>query len=251
MRKEIIMLFKEVHTMKKFLSSTLSIVMLSSLLTSTCVASPAKTIDSSNSFSESELESLINNTAFLLDAEDGATATYIIYKDKNGDAVITDYDSEIMPYLDYEPGDGVLEYAVFHLGFKNWTSSSTTGDLYYTLTADERIKTVAGTAYVEHPNLLVSLIQGPYYKDSWYHSIPGGSTYISKTLKDDIDVGNINEVSFASLAITAGADVASVSEVLGHSDKAVTLRMYTHSDDESRRRASQIVQEAIKKAGQG
>lgn len=57
--------------------------------------------------------------------------------------------------------------------------------------------------------------------------------------------------SFASLAITAGADVASVSEVLGHSDKAVTLRMYTHSDDESRRRASQIVQEAIKKAGQG
>lgn len=57
--------------------------------------------------------------------------------------------------------------------------------------------------------------------------------------------------SFASLAITAGADVASVSEVLGHSDKAVTLRMYTHADDESRRHASQIVHEAIKKAGQG
>lgn len=57
--------------------------------------------------------------------------------------------------------------------------------------------------------------------------------------------------SFASLAITAGADVASVSEVLGHSDKGVTLRMYTHADNESRRRAAQIVQEAIKKAGQG
>ena len=57
--------------------------------------------------------------------------------------------------------------------------------------------------------------------------------------------------SFASLAITAGADVASVSEVLGHSDKSITLRMYTHADDESRRRAAQIVQEAIKKAGQG
>lgn len=57
--------------------------------------------------------------------------------------------------------------------------------------------------------------------------------------------------SFASLAITAGADVASVSEVLGHSDKAVTLRMYTHADDKSRRHASQIVHEAIKKAGQG
>lgn len=57
--------------------------------------------------------------------------------------------------------------------------------------------------------------------------------------------------TFASLAITAGADVASVSEVLGHSDKGVTLKMYTHSDSESRRRAAQTVQEAIKKAGQG
>ena len=42
-----------------------------------------------------------------------------------------------------------------------------------------------------------------------------------------------------------------MSEVLGHSDKGVTLKMYTHSDNESRRRAAQIVQEAIKKAGQG
>ena len=57
--------------------------------------------------------------------------------------------------------------------------------------------------------------------------------------------------SFASLAIISGADVASVSEVLGHSDKAVTLRMYTHSDEESRRRASQIVQKAIKKSRAG
>jgi integrase len=56
--------------------------------------------------------------------------------------------------------------------------------------------------------------------------------------------------TFASIAITAGADVASVSEALGHSDKAVTLRMYTHADAESRRRAAHIFQEAIKKTGQ-
>lgn len=54
--------------------------------------------------------------------------------------------------------------------------------------------------------------------------------------------------TFASVAITAGADVASVSEALGHSDKAVTLRMYTHSSAESRKRAAQIFREAIKKA---
>ena len=32
--------------------------------------------------------------------------------------------------------------------------------------------------------------------------------------------------TFASVAITNGADVANVSEALGHSDKAVTLQMY-------------------------
>ena len=56
--------------------------------------------------------------------------------------------------------------------------------------------------------------------------------------------------TFASIAITNGADVASVSEKLGHSDKAVTLRMYTHADQESMKRASQIFRNALKKAGQ-
>ena len=57
--------------------------------------------------------------------------------------------------------------------------------------------------------------------------------------------------TFASLAITAGADVASVSQVLGHADVGTTLRTYTHASEESRRRASQIFREAIKNAGQG
>lgn len=54
--------------------------------------------------------------------------------------------------------------------------------------------------------------------------------------------------SFASVAITYGADVASVSEKLGHSDKAVTLRMYTHADQESMKRASNIFRSALKNA---
>lgn len=52
--------------------------------------------------------------------------------------------------------------------------------------------------------------------------------------------------SFASVAITNGADIASVSEKLGHSDKAVTLNMYTHADAESQKRASEIFRQAIK-----
>lgn len=56
--------------------------------------------------------------------------------------------------------------------------------------------------------------------------------------------------TFASIAITSGADVASVSEKLGHSNKAFTLQMYTHANQESMKRASQIFRNALKKAGQ-
>ncbi|MBQ1519898.1 MAG: tyrosine-type recombinase/integrase [Clostridia bacterium] len=52
--------------------------------------------------------------------------------------------------------------------------------------------------------------------------------------------------TFASIAITNGADVASVSETLGHSDKAVTLRMYTHANEESKRKVSNLVEELLK-----
>lgn len=52
--------------------------------------------------------------------------------------------------------------------------------------------------------------------------------------------------SFASIAITHGADIASVSQNLGHADKTTTLRMYTHADQESMRRASNTFRRAIK-----
>ena len=64
--------------------------------------------------------------------------------------------------------------------------------------------------------------------------------------------------SFASVAITNGADVVSISEILGHADTAITLRTYSHASKESRQRASSIFQAAIqpkpqenKEAGQG
>ena len=52
--------------------------------------------------------------------------------------------------------------------------------------------------------------------------------------------------SFASIAITSGADIASVSQKLGHADKSTTLRMYTHADAESMKRASDIFRDALK-----
>ena len=52
----------------------------------------------------------------------------------------------------------------------------------------------------------------------------------------------------ASIAITSGADIVSVSQRLGHKDTAVTLRMYAHANEESIRRAGQIVRDALKNA---
>lgn len=54
--------------------------------------------------------------------------------------------------------------------------------------------------------------------------------------------------SFANVAITNGADIASISEKLGHSDKSTTLRLYTHADQDSMKRASNIFRNALKQA---
>lgn len=50
----------------------------------------------------------------------------------------------------------------------------------------------------------------------------------------------------ASISLTNGADVVSVSERLGHTDTAVTLRMYAHANEESIRHAGQAVRDALR-----
>ena len=54
--------------------------------------------------------------------------------------------------------------------------------------------------------------------------------------------------SFASVAITHGADIASVSEKLGHSDISTTLRTYTHANAQSIKRAGDIFRQAVENA---
>ena len=50
----------------------------------------------------------------------------------------------------------------------------------------------------------------------------------------------------ASLAIINGADIVSVSQRLGHSNVSTTLKVYSHANEESIRRAGQIVRDALK-----
>lgn len=54
--------------------------------------------------------------------------------------------------------------------------------------------------------------------------------------------------SYASIAITNGADIASVSANLGHGKPDVTLRIYTTANEASKRQASDIARTAVNNA---
>lgn len=54
--------------------------------------------------------------------------------------------------------------------------------------------------------------------------------------------------SYASIAITNGADVTSVADNLGHRDSSITLRVYSNANEKSKRNASNICLNAVKQA---
>ncbi len=56
--------------------------------------------------------------------------------------------------------------------------------------------------------------------------------------------------SFATRAIAAGADVKAVAAVLGHSNAAITLNVYADADPQSKRRASDLISQAIAAQGE-
>lgn len=54
--------------------------------------------------------------------------------------------------------------------------------------------------------------------------------------------------SYASIAVTNGADISSVADNLGHSNSAFTLRVYTNANEKSKRKATEICLDAVKNA---
>ena len=54
--------------------------------------------------------------------------------------------------------------------------------------------------------------------------------------------------SYASIAVTNGADISSVADNLGHSNSAFTLRVYTNANEKSKRKATEICLNAVKNA---
>lgn len=55
--------------------------------------------------------------------------------------------------------------------------------------------------------------------------------------------------TFATLAIASGADVKSVSSVLGHANAAMTLNVYASADPTAKARASRLVSQAFEPTG--
>ena len=51
--------------------------------------------------------------------------------------------------------------------------------------------------------------------------------------------------TFATAAITSGADVKSVSSILGHANAAMTLNIYASADAEAKRRAMERASKEI------
>ena len=54
--------------------------------------------------------------------------------------------------------------------------------------------------------------------------------------------------TYASIAITNGADVTSVADNLGHRDSSITLRVYSNANENSKRNATNICLNAVKQA---
>lgn len=55
--------------------------------------------------------------------------------------------------------------------------------------------------------------------------------------------------SFASLAISEGADIKAVAAVLGHANAAITLNVYADAYEEGKRRASELIERAVREQG--
>ncbi|MBA4688179.1 MAG: hypothetical protein H2184_13570 [Candidatus Galacturonibacter soehngenii] len=169
---------------KRFFSVCLSLAI------SSAIAMPSVTV---NAASEQPIQ-VEDITATINQLTDGIT----IVLTKNEDDTFNQkvYYNTLMPQSitttsNLKPmatADGVLEWAVFHLGFKNWNDD--TGDLYYTISADEPMYSVSGDAYVKSTSIL---FPKSFYKDS-FSSRLYSSTNTSRTLETDVDTEDEKKV---------------------------------------------------------
>lgn len=147
--------------MKNFLKIIASISMAICI-----IATPAHAFASSakvpQKMSLSEIEvtaaQLSDGITVLLTRNDDGTYTQSIYTNP-----------EDVPML-LATADGVIDWAEFHLGFKDWTNYS--NELYFNVSSDEPLDKIEGKAYVKSTSILNP---EEYYSDSFEAKLYGSS----------------------------------------------------------------------------
>ena len=121
------------------------------------------------------------------DQSDGGITVVIIFND-DGTYEQTVYSNLSSVSVPAATADGELEWAIFHLGFKDWNDD--TGDLYFTVSADEPMWKISGTAYVRSTSIL---FPSYYYNDPFSENLYS-SYNSSRILATDIDTEDETEV---------------------------------------------------------
>lgn len=143
----------------------------------------------------------------MLENEDGISIVFV----RNEDGSYSSYEINSnfnFPLPCSEGVDGVIEWAVFHLGFKDWNDN---GDLYFTITADEPLRYIQGEVYIKSMDFL---FPKKYLQRSFYNYL-GGSSNTSRFLSQNVDVGGDSSVrvGFRGVTITAiSGDTASIPD---------------------------------------
>lgn len=156
-----------------------------------------------------EVNAASNNTEDAFEAIEISETTISLEQLRNGISILItknsegDYSQEVVEDLSQiavpaATADGVLEWAVFHVGLKDWTSTSNC--LYYTLSADEYVRSIDGIVYVKPTNLLTNKY---YYRNYLPSEVYSNNT--SRVIKNNIDVENATRVvvGFENVTIKA------------------------------------------------
>ncbi len=84
--------------------------------------------------------------------------------------------------------DGVIDWAEFHLGFKDWTNYS--NELYFNVSSDEPLDKIEGKAYVKSTSILNP---EEYYSDSFEAKLYGSSN-TGRQLSSGVDTKDATKV---------------------------------------------------------
>lgn len=163
--------------MKRLIKSLLSLCMAVCISVIPLHAFASSQISYEIPFNEIEVTSsqLSDGITVLITRNSDNTYTQSIYTNPADVPVVID------------TADGIIDWAKFHLGFKDWTNYS--NELYFTVTSDEPLKRITGNAYVKSTS-----VWGPTYFDEDFDENLNGSSNTGRQLSSGVDTEDDTKV---------------------------------------------------------